>query len=109
MTKPEGRDDPIELDIPDGVANATQAVELIRAWIADGGLMVSLNADAFGDRMADWGRLLAQVGHHLANAAALQGQMTEQDALKAIRQGFDAMLPVSEPTMSGKLRGRVTH
>lgn len=109
MTKTETEDAPIELEIPEGVAEARQAVELVRAWIADGSLMVSLNADAFDDRLVDWGRLLAQVGHHVVNAVVLQGTMTEAEALKALRQGFEAMFPTHEPTMSGKVRGRVTH
>ncbi len=101
--------EPIELELPDGVLDADQAVELIRAWIADGSLVVSLNADAFDDRMQDWGRLLAQVGHHLAKAAALQGHMSEAEAMAALRKGFEAMHAAHEPTLSGKLRGRQTH
>ena len=99
----------IELDIPDGVDASVEAVELIRAWVADGELRVSLNADAFGDRLGEWGRLLAQVGHHVAMAAALQGFASESEALEAIRKGFEQMHPVHEPTLSGRLRGRTSH
>ncbi len=98
-----------ELDIPDGVPQAEQAVELIRAWVADGALVVTLNGEALGDRLQDWGRLLAQIGHHVARASSLNRQMKEHESLAAIRRGFDAMLPVNEPTLSGKVRRRVTH
>ena len=37
----------LELDIPDGVPEAEEAVELIRAWVADGALVVTLNGEAF--------------------------------------------------------------
>jgi|ThiBiot_300_plan_2_1041538.scaffolds.fasta_scaffold28573_2 hypothetical protein len=100
---------PLELDIPDGVPEAQQAVELIRAWVADGSLMVTLNGEAFGDHLRDWGRLLAQIGHHVARATALNGRMTESRSLAEIRKGFDAMLPVNEPALSGKVRRRVMH
>jgi hypothetical protein len=89
-TAKSANEPPMELEMPDGVANAGQAVELIRAWVADGALMVSLNADAFGDRVQDWGRLLSEVAEHAAKAAALQGLMTQGEAEAVIRQTFTA-------------------
>ena len=35
---------PVELDPPDGIDDAAEAVELMRAWIGDGALLVALNA-----------------------------------------------------------------
>ena len=109
MTKKTQNKDPIELDIPDGVAASREAVELLRAWIADGSMMLSLNADAFGDRVGDWGRLLGEIAHHVARSAHLQGHMKEHEALQALHQGFDAIMSTNQPTMSGKVRGRVNH
>ena len=109
MSKQSPHKEPDELDIPDGVPAATEAVELLRAWIADGSMMLSLNADAFGDRVIDWGRLLAEIGHHVARSAHLQGHMKEHEALQALQQGFDTTLRANQPTMSGKVRGRVNH
>ena len=103
------KDEPVELEVPDGVPDADQAVELLRAWIADGALMLSLNADAFGDRVIDWGRLLAEIGHHVARSANLQGQMSEHEALQAVRKGFEETYPRQQGAMSGKVRGRVNH
>lgn len=107
--KSAAQHDPIELEIPDGVPEADQAVELMRAWIADGAMMVSLNADAFGDRVGDWGRFLGEIGQHVAHAASLQGYMPEHEALQAIREGFETTLPQHQPAMSGKVRGRLNH
>lgn len=101
--------DPVELDVPDGVPAAKEAVELLRAWIADGSMMLSLNADAFGERVIDWGRLLGEIGHHVARSAHLQGHMKEHEALQALHQGFDAAMRSGQPTMSGKVRGRINH
>lgn len=100
---------PVELDIPDGLSDAEMAVEVLRAWIADGSMMLSLSADAFADRTVDWGRLLAEIGQHVARSAGLQGYMPEQEALQAIRKGFEETLGRYQPAMSGDVRGRVKH
>ncbi len=101
--------DKLELDVPDTVGSSQQAVEILRAFIADGSLAVALNARPFGDQVGDWGRVLAQIAHHAARAAALNGQVAEHEALAAIRQSFDRALSASQPTMSGEIRGRFRH
>ena len=103
------RELPVELDPPDGVDDAAEAVELMRAWICDGALLVALNSSAFGDHVADWGRLLAEVGHHIAKAAALNGYMREEDAQAALRDAFGAGFGSVSPAASGHLRGRQQH
>jgi hypothetical protein len=109
MSKKSDKQDPIELDIPDAIAETDHSVEVMRAWIGDGAMMLSLNADAFGDRVIDWGRILGEIAHHIARSAKLQGHMSETEALQAVREGFDATLRMNQPTMSGKVRGRVNH
>jgi hypothetical protein len=99
----------LELDIPDGVPEAEQAVELIRAWIADGSLVVALNGEAFGDDMKDWGRLLAEIGRHVAHASSLEGDVEEDDALAEIRKSFESAMTLNGETVSARMRGRTTH
>ena len=99
----------LELDVPDGLGDAAQAVEVVRAWVADGNLLVSLNGEAFGDRLEEWGRLLAQIGQHVANAATMNGRVSNTDPMTAIRQGFDAALAATDAPFAGKVRGRVRH
>jgi Domain of unknown function (DUF5076) len=99
----------LELDVPEGVPEAQQAVELIRAWVADGALVVTLNGEAFGSQLEEWGRLLAQIGHHVAHAASQNGDVGEQRSIAAVRKGFDASFPKSEFASYGKARKRVTH
>jgi hypothetical protein len=99
----------LELDVPDGVPEAEQAVELIRAWVADGALAVALNGEAFGPQLEEWGRVLAQIGHHIAHAASLSGELGEEHSIAALRKGFDASFPQSELASYGKMRRRVTH
>jgi hypothetical protein len=99
----------LELDVPDGVPEAEQAVELIRAWVADGSLAIALNSDAFGPQLEEWGRVLAQIGHHIARAASLSGEIVEERSIEALRKGFDASFPKSDLLSFGKTRRRVTH
>jgi hypothetical protein len=100
---------PVELDPPDGIEDADTAVEVLRAWIGDGALLVSLNSSAFGDNVEDWGRLLAEIGHHIAKAAALNGYMQENEAQAALRTAFAAGFEAANPNASGKLKGQTKH
>jgi len=99
----------VELDPPDGIEDAEMAVEVVRAWIADGALLVSLNSSAFGDQVRDWGRLLAEIGQHVAKAAALNGYMREDEAQTALREAFAANFEATPGPTSGKLRGQTKH
>lgn len=103
------KDDPLELEIPGEVTAAKQSVELLRAWIADGALVLSLESSAFGDQVADWGRLLAEISHHVAKAQALNGAMSEEEALQDLKAAFDRSYPVHSRAMSGKIKGRIRH
>ncbi len=100
---------PVELDPPDGVDESEAAIEVLRAWIGDGSLLVSLNATAFGDHVADWGRLLAEVGHHVAKAADLNGYIEEAEAQAALRDAFMNSFEASSGSMSGQLKGQTKH
>jgi len=105
---------PLELEIPEGVSVAERSVEVIRAWIADGALMVSLNADAFGDSAATWGRLLSEIAGHAGRALALQGLMNQGEAEAAVRQAFTASALIqpgerAARTSEGKLKGHMKH
>lgn len=98
-----------ELEIPDGVHDADLAVEVLRAWIADGSLHLIFDPDTFAEDFREWGRLLSEISHHVADAAALEGYLGKDEALAAIREGFEqGMVRPSEPR-DGQIRGRSTH
>jgi hypothetical protein len=99
----------VELDPPDGIEEAENAVEVLRAFIGDGALLVSLNSSAFGEEIAEWGRLLAEIGRHVAKAAALNGHMGEGEAQAAVREAFAAGFEAASSDTSGRLRGRTSH
>ncbi len=100
---------PTELDPPDGVEEAESAVEVVRAWIGDGTLLVSLNSSAFGDQTAEWGRLLAEIGHHIATSAALNGYMQEDEARAKLHDAFTTSFEAAASSASGSLRGQLKH
>lgn len=98
-----------ELELPDGIEDAESAIEVLRAWIADGALHVIFDPSTFGSEFSEWGRLLSEISHHIAQAAAMEGELNEDDALKAIRDGYLEGLENWEGMREGRIRGRTTH
>jgi len=102
-------DQPMELEVPDGVHGAEMAVEVLRAWIADGALHVVFEPDSFAHDTSEWGRLLSEIAHHVARASAVQGQIGEADAIKAIREAFDHGIGHLTADRLGRIKGRTRH
>jgi hypothetical protein len=98
-----------ELEIPDGVNDAEVAVEVLRAWVADGSLHVIFDPDTFRDNPGEWGRMLADISGHIANAIAMQGHLTADEATQVISESYDRSLITQSRQKSGKLKGRVQH
>lgn len=98
-----------ELDVPDAIREAENAVEVLRCWIGDGALHVTFDPATFAHDVKEWGRLLADVAHHVAKAVALDGQMAEHEALAQVRQMFDQGILTNPVTTSGKIKGRTRH
>ena len=96
-----------ELDIPDGVRTAEQAVEVFRAWVADGALHVVFDPETFRHDAGEWGRLLADSAHHIADAVAMDGQMSRAEALKAIRGGFECAFAEEANTPATARSGKI--
>ncbi len=88
-----------ELEAPPGAAQDTEAVEISRVWVSEGGLEVSLRLGVFEDPAA-WGVLLADLARHVAHAhQQLDGSDAEQ-TLGLIRDALEAELadPTGAPT-----------
>ena len=77
-----------EIAIPPGALADAGAKEILRCWIANRGLHVTL--DPAFDTPDAWGMLLVDVARHAARAFAAQKLCTEAEALKRIRELFDA-------------------
>ena len=76
---------------PDADANP-DAVEVLRAFVVDGGLSISF-VRAFDDPSM-WGMMLVDIARHAARAFEKEGAMSEAEALAAIVEMFDAELSV---------------
>jgi hypothetical protein len=77
----------VELNVPPD-AQEKGGTEVLRCFVVDGGLSISFTA-AFKDP-AMWGMLLVDVARHAARAYEREGLATEDEALYAIKELFDA-------------------
>ena len=87
-----------DLPIPEVVAADAKAVEVFRAWVADGGLICAVRPTTWKDSSA-WGIVLADAARHVANAIrdAIGGEPSATVA--KIREMFNRELdkPTDEP------------
>lgn len=58
MSNKDDRADPVELDPPADALDAKAAMEVMRAWIADGHLQLAFQSDTFNHDVSEWGRCL---------------------------------------------------
>jgi Domain of unknown function (DUF5076) len=58
---------------PEDAVDASEAVEVLRGWIVNGDLQLSLAFEAFGNRPDTWGQLLAEAAVHVAAAMSAEG------------------------------------
>jgi hypothetical protein len=77
---------PKEQPIPPDVLANDEAVEVLRAFVADGGLSISFTR-AFDDPSM-WGMLLVDIARHAARVFEKEGVMSTEDALERIRDMF---------------------
>lgn len=92
---------PNELPIPPNARSDKKAQEVVRAWVAHGGLHCSLNVDSRGDQeRLFWGILLTDIVRHVANALHDAKGWDEKDTVAEIRRVFNAELddPTAEPS-----------
>ena len=71
------------------IAQEPTACEVLRVWAADGLSQQCVLLTTWQDPAA-WGLLLVDIARHAARAYANAGNLSEQQALERIRQGFNA-------------------
>jgi len=87
---------PKEQPIPPDAAANPNAVEVLRAFVVDGGLSISF-VRAFDDPQM-WGMLLVDIARHAARVYEKEGVVSEAEALASIVDMFDAELAnVTDP------------
>lgn len=96
---------PQEQPLPPDVMGRDDAVEVLRAFVIDGGLSISFMR-AFEDP-AMWGMLLVDIARHAARAFEKEGVISADEALNAIRTMFESEL--GSPTDPGTTSSRGGH
>ncbi|HSM20350.1 MAG TPA: DUF5076 domain-containing protein [Hyphomicrobiales bacterium] len=89
---------PAELPFPPQAVGNAEAVELLRAWVVDGGLSVSLRAKVFAD-IDSWGLLLVDILRHVARAYESEGEGDFETNAAKILDMFQA--EIGHPTDMG--------
>jgi hypothetical protein len=79
---------PIEQPIPPDVQGREDAVEVLRAFVVDGGLSISFTR-AFEEPQM-WGMMLADIARHAAQVFEKDGVCTEAEALERMVAMFNA-------------------
>lgn len=91
-----------DLSVPAEVAKDPKASEVLRAWVANGGLVCSLRPEIW-DEPANWGILLADVARHVANAVNELNGSDPDVTLAAIQDYFNRELDDPTDEASGYL------
>jgi hypothetical protein len=93
---------PKEQPLPPDVMGREDAVEVLRAFVLDGGLSIAFQR-AF-EEPDMWGLLLVDIARHAARAYARESDITEDEALERIVDTFDA--EIERPTDTGSTTPR---
>jgi len=88
------------LTVPPEVEEASDSVELLRAFAAAGKLHVALTWDAWPEA-SGWGVLLADLARHVANAAEQQQGVPAAQTLADLRLAFDDAWTWNTGTVEG--------
>ena len=93
---------PKEQPLPPDVMSRDDAVEVLRAFVVDGGLSIAFTR-AF-EEPDMWGLLLVDIARHAARAYAKESEFTEDEALARIIDMFEA--EIERPTDLGSTAAR---
>jgi Domain of unknown function (DUF5076) len=91
-----------QLEIPRGVAGDPKAFELMRAWVAQGELHVSLQMGGWDDPTA-WGVVLADMVRHVARFYAEKKRLDPEETMERVRDAMDGELDGEDEEPEGGL------
>ena len=95
---------PTEQPLPPDVIGRDDAVEVLRAFVVDGGLSISFTR-AFEDPQM-WGMMLVDIARHAARVFEKEGVCSEEEAFERILDMFEA--EIANPTDRGRTDERKT-
>jgi hypothetical protein len=93
---------PKEQPLPPDVMSRDDAVEVLRAFVVDGGLSIAFTRAFEEPEM--WGLLLVDIARHAARAYAKESAFSEDEALARIIDMFEA--EIERPTDLGSTAAR---
>ena len=73
---------------PPDAENDQDSLEMIRGWVVDGELQISIASWVWQDQPEEWGRLLAESACHLADAIAKDCDKNRQQLFKMISESM---------------------
>ena len=79
-----------EQPVPPDAITREDAIEVLRAFVVDGGLSISFTRAFEDPRM--WGMLLVDIARHAARVYEREGVMSEAEAMERIVEMFEAEL-----------------
>jgi Domain of unknown function (DUF5076) len=92
---------------PNDAINSDEAVEVLRGWVASGGLQVSLAFEVFGSRTEVWGQLLAETASHLADALSTKNSGDRDAIFSRIKASLLEHLETPDPGLTGTIHSPV--
>jgi hypothetical protein len=92
---------------PEDTIDHDQAIELLRGWIVDGDLQVSLAFEAFGNQPEIWGQLLAETAVHIAAAMSAEGYGDRSLLFAKLKASLLANIESPHPGLHGTVRDPV--
>lgn len=100
-----------ERPIPEPALRDPDSVEMLRVWIAEKGLHCSLKVGMYRETMnvgeeKAWGKILADIAQHIANALQTGYAVDLEESLQAIRDSFLAELQNSGTETRGGIVSR---
>jgi hypothetical protein len=90
------------LPIPPVANEDSKSQEMVRAWVANGGLHCSINIGVFGkdNELIGWGILLSDIARHVGDALKQQEGSDPEQVVRAIQTTFNREL--QSPTADTK-------
>jgi hypothetical protein len=77
------------LPIPPAANEDKDSLEMLRAWVINGDLQISMSSWIWKHDVAPWGQLLSETIYHLATAISEETKQPKEDILSDIKQSLD--------------------
>ena len=77
------------LPVPPAARRDEDSIEMLRAWVINGDLQVTMSSWVWTEDVAAWGQLLAETIHHLATALEAETHRSRTEIAAEIKRALD--------------------